>query len=1015
MVNENLGNRRQRRARANKVAERATTALRANTTKVAVTGVALASAMAVSVAPFTSQAATYIVGAPDWLGVNNVDNDVDTIYNNIVKDREKPATTIVGWGTGGVDLKPTWVNWYNPNLGGLDLDEIDLGSVISGDLSSLLSAMDLGKLMDTSKDQYYSPRQWGQTGTEQVWVDNPAWESAFETALAQVMLEDRNKILAADKIDLEISYTIDEPAWWTEKRTIKILVVNYSASLEDVFGDWYDLEVDGRSLSEPINTKVTIDNPFKDDPDALDEFLETGVYRGSYTVPPIDAMKLLGLTQPSKPSWLPIGNSDWNKLWTALTGGIKPINVGAVDYSFDRTKFNLPGESWEERAAAAVDPSIPLQIRETRPVFGWLPGGWTTNTFGQWVSPTDDITGLENLDLSALLSGDISLDNLTSLAGLSTRDLAYYLSGDLGFLAPLLNWTTYIHNTNLIGFGDGAITAGLAYQKFIDAVKSGEITAGTPQTDGRYIKITTDENGNPVVQEVNFKKGDASLEEIITSYPLPGDLNFPGIPRDNNGNPILPAYEVVKPGGVLDLHLFTLTLLRNPGRANGGLYARFAPLYEAITGVNPISPDSQNVLPEGLEGLDIAKLLLGEGGSPSLDINDLGDLILTMESADGKPMVITIKADVTWQYDLLSDAPVAPSPLAWANSAVAALLVAQLGESLLDVLDGDTSNLPGFVSYVAPDGTFYGTLTTEGLPLLSPVRLLAGAIGQVLDTDINTPIADALEPLLKTLVNVAYDDWERVENADGTISYERTLKEMHTPTLFGTPTMTLAERAQLAGDVISILGAGIGAEITDINGRLLAGAENLLGALGLKLPTVIKEAWEKAVPLAGDAITWVTAEVGKGVSKVLGEGVKVIEPLLPKALREREQQPQLVADNSTAAKALPASASQPEVVAERSIDPVDDTKDAKDTLESVNDKADELAGAGESESTDTGRKTPVRDAVKKAADGLKKAGEDARAAVKKARADVREAVGKAKDRAKKEAPSKKTESSDSSE
>lgn len=38
--------------------------------------------------------------------------------------------------------------------------------------------------------------------------------------------------------------------------------------------------------------------------------------------------------------------------------------------------------------------------------------------------------------------------------------------------------------------------------------------------------------------------------------------------------------------------------------------------------------------------------------------------------------------------------------------------------------------------------------------------------------------------------------------------------------------MTTAERAQLAGDVIAILGAGLGAEITDINGRFLAGAES---------------------------------------------------------------------------------------------------------------------------------------------------------------------------------------------
>ncbi|MCV7322937.1 PE-PPE domain-containing protein [Mycolicibacterium confluentis] len=957
--------------------------LKGNATKVALSGVALASAMAVSVAPFTADAATYIVGAPDWLGVNNVENDAETIYNNIVKDRENPDFTLVGWGTGGVDLNPTWVQWYNPNLGGLDLSDIDLEDLTAGDFAALLGQMDLGELQNPGNDQYYTPRTWGQTGTQQVLVDNPEYQEAYEAALAEVIKADKDKVLAADTINVTFSYTVTEPDWW--KKEYSIVITKFS--LASIFGSWSNQKIFGKPVTSPIETTVTIDNPFKNDPAKLDAFLETGEYTGTYPVVINDPLAALGVTRPSGTAGLAY---DWLK-----SNVVKPINAGTYEYSFDRTKFSLPGESWEQRAEDAVDPSIPKQIYETQPVEGWIPGGWTTNTFGQWVSPTNDITGLQDLDLSALLSGDLDLENLSALTGLSTRDLAYYLSGDLGFLAPLLNWTTYIYNTNLIGYGDGAITAGLAYQKFIDAVTSGEIKAGEPQTDGRYIKITTDANGNPVVQEVNHTVGDGGIDEIITSYPLPGDLNFPGVPTNPDGSPRYPAYTEI-PGGVIDLHLFTLTLLRNPGRANGGLYARFAPIYQELTGVNPVSPDSQNVLPEGLEGLDIAKLLLGEGGAPNIQLDDLGNLVAVMESADGKPMVITIKTDLTWEYDLLSDAPVTASPVAWANSAVAALLAVNLASALVNYEDSGLD----FNSYTGPDGTIYGTVTLDELPLLSPIRLVAGALGTATGTDINTPLADALEPLLKTLTNVSYTDWERVVEADGTITYDRTLDQMHVPTLFGTQTMTRAQKAQLAGDVISILGAGIGAEITDINGRFLGQVEKLLGALNVTLPAELKEAWEKSVPVVGNAITKVSSEVGKGVSKFLTGVVGAVEPKLPKELRQPsfgEQQTQLAAGQREVGKAAKAVKDRADELSARA---TAFANDLRDRLEKAGGK-DKLAL---SDGSDSARKTPVKDAVKKAEAGIKKAG-----------ADVKKAVDKAVDKVKKAVTPKKKQKSETAE
>ena len=64
--------------------------------------------------------------------------------------------------------------------------------------------------------------------------------------------------------------------------------------------------------------------------------------------------------------------------------------------------------------------------------------------------------------------------------------------------------------------------------------------------------------------------------------------------------------------------LLSLVLVRNPGRVNGGLYSRFAPVYEELTGVNPVTPERQDVLPEGIDAELITKLLTGNTGDISL-------------------------------------------------------------------------------------------------------------------------------------------------------------------------------------------------------------------------------------------------------------------------------------------------------------------------------------------------------------------------------------------------------------
>lgn len=498
-------------------------------TKAAVVGTAIAATLGVGITPTMANAVssdTYFIGFPDWLPIgasNSVDADADAIYQAIVGSKD--TSPLVGWGTGGVALDPKWVQWYNPNLGGLDLSDIDLGDLSTGDLAALLTKMDLGELTNSDNDQYYTPPKWGQTGTKDVLVDNPEYQAAFEEALAEVMAQDREAILAADKINLTISYQVPEPSWWKEGYL--------GFSLSSIFGSWANQKINGQSVTS-IATTVSIDNPFKNDPAALDKFLETGKYDGTYTVPTINPVTALGLKRPS--GYLAGAAYDYIvKTW------LKPINIDPVNYTFDRTKFNLPGGSWEERAEDLVDPTIPQQIPETQPVFGWLPGGWTTNTFGQWVSPTDQLANLDLSALAGLANGDFDLSTLAGLANLSPQTIAYFLSGDLGFLAPLLNWTLYAQNINLIAYGDGAIATGEAYRRFIEAVTSGEIKAGEPRTDGRYIVFDVDEDGNPILKVVNHSTGNGGLDDIIVSYPLPNDLEFPDMPVDANGNPLYPS------------------------------------------------------------------------------------------------------------------------------------------------------------------------------------------------------------------------------------------------------------------------------------------------------------------------------------------------------------------------------------------------------------------------------------------------------------------------------------------
>ena len=588
-----------------------------------------------------------------------------------------------------------------------------------------------------------------------------------------------------------------------------------------------------------------------------------------------------------------------------------------------------------------------IDISITVPEYGIVEDGyWTTVTAGQWVTGTD-------------------IDDLPTAGQLAYA--AYVLqNGDMSALAPLLNWTAYLSNVNLIAYGDGAIAAGQAYQAFIDSVNGQTHEGYDPYTVGGALTgprkiVFVDAQGQVTLITVQETNDPTDLPDIV----------YPG-----SGQP--PAYESAQGGGVLDMTVLSLVLLRNPGRANGGLYARFAPIYQELTGVNPVSPDRQDVLPEGVDPALLTNLLKGDTSNLSLD--ELGNLQAVLENADGKPIVVTLKADVGWQYDLLSDAPANANPIAWANSVASALMLTNLltGVDLDDLGDG---------GHVGPDGTIYYTIPVNQLPLLAPLRLPAQLLGTLQNQDpnsINTPIADALEPMLKILVNSAYTDV--VRNEDGT--WTRTLDQAGVPTLFGTPTLTREQAAYLAGDLITALGRGVGTELNEV---LPVAAAELAKALNIELTAVQKEELNQALAAVGTSITERAKEIGDGVTKYVRE----IDAQLP-ALPPPPTQAQIADVQKQVGKALVEARDAAHELRDRLEDP-------RALLPSFDDSGVKPGAAEKAKLKESLQK--VRAELKKAGDEAKKraeqAGDDAKKRVEKAGAKVKAAVDKAGEKVRK--------------
>lgn len=215
-----------------------------------------------------------------------------------------------------------------------------------------------------------------------------------------------------------------------------------------------------------------------------------------------------------------------------------------------------------------------------------------------------------------------------------------------------------------------------------------------------------------------------------------------------------------------------IALIRNPETPNGGLYARFAPIFN-LFGMNPVSPTA------------------GSGSSTGIRLN--GAII-----------------NLALGYDALSDFPETLNPFALANSVMASVLPTYLlGGGTIKGIDTDTiiQNLVGLL-LSGTTSTTYSTFVPNDLPLLEPLRLPSRILNQVFKATgvpitLGTPLADALQPALSILVNIGYTD---VQTPSEGGTYNRTYDQssQYVPFL-SRATLTPQEWAAVPGDVVKAL------------------------------------------------------------------------------------------------------------------------------------------------------------------------------------------------------------------
>jgi len=388
----------------------------------------------------------------------------------------------------------------------------------------------------------------------------------------------------------------------------------------------------------------------------------------------------------------------------------------------------------------------------------------------------------------------------------------------LKFLGIDLGWVPGFPNS-VADEVNGTPYLGISPLAVLQALKANPLVSGLQKT------LILD----PLIATVSGVLGNASVVDVRVPVVLGFGL---GAFAAGMAYPQIVADLANQPGGANNvgvdpllgsLTILPMILLRNPGRANGGLFARAYPL-AGLFGVDVVTPDT-------------AVSSSSDGTGLSIPIGTTGIVL-------GSANLVPVKVDATAEYDPLSDVPAWPNPVALLNSGAALLFPTYLlrgitAASLTEVLTNQLT--PQLAAALAGGGplalNLYLTVpVNDALPLLEPVRLPIDLINLFTGANLNNPIATALEPALTTLVNLGYTDVKRTV-VDGLPVYERSLDQANVITPFGT-LPTGVDWGQVPGDLFVQLVAGVQKAIAQglvgspgVNP--LAVLANLLGINGL--------------------------------------------------------------------------------------------------------------------------------------------------------------------------------------
>lgn len=313
---------------------------------------------------------------------------------------------------------------------------------------------------------------------------------------------------------------------------------------------------------------------------------------------------------------------------------------------------------------------------------------------------------------------------------------------------------------------------------------------------------------------------------------LPGytPLVGPGLTSTLTGSQCTTQGTLCKPGN--NVTNLALLLVNSPLTPNGGLVTRFAPLLK-LFGVDP-------VIPVGATANSETPATKGSGGK------------VTMNGA---------VVNLGLAYNALSDFPATLNPFSLVNTGLATLLPTYLlskGDIKGATQDDLIAALAG-LALAGTNSTTYGTYLPQDLPILAPLRLpvqLINLVSNALGFPLNlgTPIADALQPALKILVNTGYTDVITPDKLNtcakdcggadpktyadlGYTAYDRSFLTSGDDTTFlSQAPLTPQEWLQVPGDVIRALIGGITTEIQKIFTPGAAAIPSSVGAAPKQTP-----------------------------------------------------------------------------------------------------------------------------------------------------------------------------------